>query len=649
MALNTYSQVFALSGDNVEGRIYVTEDSTSTANNTSSITVYVQVHRTNSGYTTYGSGTVSGTVNGTSYSQSITSSTKVSGTSWVTFYSKTYTITHDSDGSKTITVTASIDWQRTGSSSLSCTLTTIPRASSMSVSGTTLGSTVTFTITRASSSFTHTISWYFCGQTGTITTKTSNTSVTWTPSASTFGAYIPSATSGTVTYTLTTYSGSTAIGSKTYTSKLNLPSYSLSPTLTLSEASGQSYYSKYGAYIKGKSKLAFAASCSAVYGGTISSYKLVLNGATYTSSSGTTGVLSSSGTLTGTLTVTDSRGKTGSKTASVTVLAYSAPAISSVSVHRCDSDGTENISGEYAMVTFSASVTSLSSKNSAAYTVKYKKASASSYTSVTQTSLAGKYSVSGATYIFAASSDASYDIQVTATDDFSTTTKSASVSTGAAILHFNSKGNGMGIGKLSEGEEQLDIGWVTNSNRYFVSNWTSESAFKHVHPTTGYEVRMGVGTGGYNRGLYDGTLDQWMIYADKDGNTRILNVPIVGGHSTAIGSLLTTTDIVNSSLSASTTTQVATLTVPAGSWILTGQFVLAAISSSASSGFGCISPSTSSDNHCIQSWYAPYGNQTRCNCTFVTSLTSNTTYYLLAYSTLERSVSNVNLRALRIA
>ena len=58
------------------------------------------------------------------------------------------------------------------------TLRTIPRTSSISMPATTMGSTGTISISRASSSFTHTLTYSFGSASGTIATKTSATTST---------------------------------------------------------------------------------------------------------------------------------------------------------------------------------------------------------------------------------------------------------------------------------------------------------------------------------------------------------------------------------------------------------------------------------------------------------------------------------------
>ena len=97
------------------------------------------------------------------------------------------TVTHDSDGSKSITMSSVFYIQATLSgtyydsisASATVTLDSIPRASSVSASNVNMGSATTITITRASSSFTHTLKYAFGSTSGTIATKTTSTSVSW--------------------------------------------------------------------------------------------------------------------------------------------------------------------------------------------------------------------------------------------------------------------------------------------------------------------------------------------------------------------------------------------------------------------------------------------------------------------------------------
>ena len=75
-----------------------------------------------------------------------------------------------------------------------------------------IGENITITINRASSSFTHTLTYWFGNLSGTIASKTSSTSVSWTLPTS-FYAQIPNNRLGQGSIACDTYSGSTKIGS----------------------------------------------------------------------------------------------------------------------------------------------------------------------------------------------------------------------------------------------------------------------------------------------------------------------------------------------------------------------------------------------------------------------------------------------------
>ena len=98
------SSYFPTSNQYIKYQILVTENSTSVANNTSSVTVKVIAWRTNQGYSTYGSGTCYCNINGTSYSQGINSSQYIEYNSDTVLFSQTVTIPHNADGTKSIFV-----------------------------------------------------------------------------------------------------------------------------------------------------------------------------------------------------------------------------------------------------------------------------------------------------------------------------------------------------------------------------------------------------------------------------------------------------------------------------------------------------------------------------------------------------------------
>lgn len=127
------SSNFSTTNQYIKYRIIVTENSTSVANNTSNVTVKVQVWRTNTGYETYGSGTCYVTIDGTQYSQAITTSQKFTYNSYTEVFNKTLNIEHNSNGSKTLYVSSYISHSRFDSNSngFNVNLTNIPRGATI--------------------------------------------------------------------------------------------------------------------------------------------------------------------------------------------------------------------------------------------------------------------------------------------------------------------------------------------------------------------------------------------------------------------------------------------------------------------------------------------------------------------------------------
>ena len=243
------------------------------------------------------------------------------------------TIAHNTDGTKSFALSCEAGiytWAISATASGTHTLTTIPRASTVAASNVNLGSATTITITRASSSFTHTLTYAFGSSTGTIATKTTSTSVSWTP-ALTLANQIPNAVSGKCTITCKTYSGTTEVGSKTCTLTLSVPS-SVKPTITslTAERVDGTVPSTWAIFVQSKSKAKITINGAAgAYGSTISSYSITGGGYSSTASSFTTGFLNTAGTITFTASVTDSRGRVSANaTVSITVVTYSAPSFS---------------------------------------------------------------------------------------------------------------------------------------------------------------------------------------------------------------------------------------------------------------------------------------------------------------------------------
>jgi hypothetical protein len=385
------------------------------------------------------------------------------GSSWVKIGSTvSKTVTHSADGAKSVTIKGFFDSQGLTSKldnlsvSKSIALPTIPRASSFSLStaSVTAGATsMTVNITRASSSFTHEVVWKFGSH--TYTASNIGTSSAYTVPASWLDA-IPNSKSGTGSVTVTTYSGGAKIGSGASKSFTVTAPASAKPTVSSLAVTrvDNGVPAAWGVYVKGKSKAVVKISgVGQSYGSPIKSYSLSGGGYSAAAATLNTGVLNKAGTVTFTGTVTDGRGSVSdAKTASITVLDYSGPVISSASAIRCNSAGTAQDDGSYIKLTASYSGSTVGGKNTISGKYQYRQGSGS-WSALTA------FSSGSAVIIPNCSPESTYTVKVQVSDAFTSITRELTVNAATFILDFKKGGKGVGIGKVAESDNLLDVGW----------------------------------------------------------------------------------------------------------------------------------------------------------------------------------------------
>lgn len=444
-----------------ETRILVTTNSQDVSNNTSNVTFTFQARRTDYSvhvYNNYGQAywqiAAGGKSSGNNY---FNINWNYGQNVWFTIASWSTTITHNSDGTYSSYAEAYV-YTGVSPSSLSgrvnYTLTTIPRASSISsISGSTIGSNITVNIARQSSSFTHQVWWRING-TGSWTSLGTNfgTSCTFNLPMSVCNS-VTQSTTCTLNIAIRAISNGSYVGGEVWSSKtVSVPS-SVVPSFSSLSVTDTSRAKNLGIWVQGIS----TASCTingagGSYGSWVTSYRISTSaGHNIYSSSGTTGTINSSGNVTVTGTVTDSRGRTASKSVTINLKAYSAPRFNSYSITRSSSTAT-NVT-----VKAAGSVSSLlngsTQKNTLSYVIKYKQSTASAWTSVTAVS--GGTSFNNSKVLSNISSTRSYNFQLVLTDYFNSVTIPLSLSTSPTLADF--KQAGVGIGKYHE-RGTLDVG-----------------------------------------------------------------------------------------------------------------------------------------------------------------------------------------------
>lgn len=458
---------------------------------------------------------------------------------------------------------------------------------SISLNVTVYNASYTHTLTLKNGSTTYLtisgLSWSAGTATRTITlTSTQRTNLL---------SYMASVKSFTGTFSLATMSGSTQIGTaSTATATVQTTAANSAPTFsdftykdsysTTTAITGNDQY-----FIQGYSKLQVTpGTATAKNGASISNYTATCNGVSVSNTTGaaiTVGAVSKSGTVAVVVTVTDSRGYTASVTKNITVVAYSSPKVSSISLRRTNDIETEMqliFNGSFSPITI-ASV----NKNSLLYVrYRYKLTSASSYGSYT--SILSAVTVSGTSFSYSnlelcdLPSGSSYDFHLQICDKLSTAAAldlyfivpqgtplvalrkqkvgintpsptaaldvvgdaNVSGTLTAATLSGTLPANKLsgtiavskgGTGATTASAACTNLGALsksggtvtgritssyTSSDAFLVSHGVAnyDAGFRATRTDTGTNVYMGVGSGGYNHGVYSTTLGKWLVYSD---------------------------------------------------------------------------------------------------------------------------------------
>lgn len=377
-------------------------------------------------------------------------------------------IAHNADGSKTVSLSVTFNIEATISgtkyntitASASVTLNTIPRATQPTIarSSADMGTAVTVSMPRASSSFTHDLSYKLSNGSYVSISTGQNTSYVWTlPDVA---SQLPNATSGKLTLRCITKKGSTTIGTKYAYITAKVPA-TVRPTVsavTLAEST-TGIAEQFGAYIQNRSRVKATITAAGAKGSTIKAYSTTLLGKTHTGSSWTSGVLTSSGTVTLSTKVQDSRGRWSlEEKTTITVLAYSQPAAQKLAAYRVNASGAADEQGEYIRVDYKYAVSALNSKNTASAVIEYKRSSADTWTRLlANTALSADTSAKPTSPTF--SVDYQYDIRLTVKDYFGASrTIQTTLPSGAVILDLLANGKGIALGKVAEAEG-IDFGW----------------------------------------------------------------------------------------------------------------------------------------------------------------------------------------------
>lgn len=438
-------------------------------NNTSSVTATLSYKKSSSSTSaTYGGGEFSIKINGVS--KAFDKHIRLEANNlWVTAGSFTTTVEHTSDGSKSIQISGHGGIPGLSFSSTSCSATVIldkiPRATTPTFGAETqmIGSNMTINLPAADTSFHHTVEYSWGSLTGTIGTKLVS-SVTWSIPIS-FCEGVPNGTQGTLFVTVETFtSNGVSLGKVTRSTPCNVPE-SVVPTISAIAISdtGNNVPSDWGVYVRGKSTLHVNVSASGRYYSRIVAYSIKALGVTVTSNDSDVGVISNSGTVNVEVIVTDSRGRTATRSASIAVEDYSDPTIESFSVERANSSGTPIDNGTYAKIPLKVSGSSVGNKNTVTAKIYHMRSDAADWTLARTIDVA--YSIDEIVMIANMISSRSYAIKIEVSDTFTTTVTETTLNAEGAVMGWLPGGIGLSVGKSAEESYMFDSAWKIHGRK----------------------------------------------------------------------------------------------------------------------------------------------------------------------------------------
>ena len=384
-----------------------------------------------------------------------------------TFASGTLEVSHNADGSKTLTVSAFSGqvWKDSGyltatAAAQSFQLAAIPRATEPVMGAATMGEAVRISLPRASSAFTHTLSYVFGAASGTIA-ENAGTEVQWTVPES-LAAQIPDSSVGTGTLTCRTYNGGTLVGTKTATFTATVPQ-SMKPALTngwaaVSYDNSGTKASGIAAWVQGYSKAKAVFNGSKVtckQGAGIAKYAVTYLGKTVEESPYRTETISTT-SATVRCTVTDSRGLTAWEDVTVELESYAPPMLVGTALYRADGEGAAADSGAHIAGLATAKFSSIGGRNTA--TIKgYWKSVGGSYGEGVTLPFGAVGLVTGDVEI---AGDRSYTAKIVVTDSLGNSTEfEENIPTEQVAFHLKEGGQGAAFGKAAEQDELLDVAW----------------------------------------------------------------------------------------------------------------------------------------------------------------------------------------------
>ena len=383
----------------------------------------------------------------------------------------TFSVVHNADGTKTLPFNSTFaSYHGTCSVSGSMVLPNLARASTLKITDNSgnetnnnyVGDTLRLYVNKASTAYTHSISYTMKTDFGSIAKSVdyseSQTYTSYVFPDSFVENYFATIDTRTVTFSLRTYNGSQLIGSEEKNITLKVPSFYNPYVSNIEVIENNSTIKNFGldGFYQNLSTYNVRMTAEARGGASITNYKIEMAGRTWNTNTSSVYLpsVATSGTAGVKVTVTDSRGRTGSLTKNITVLPYALPSIDSFTAKR-------RLDTKLADAYLKATHQTMGSpdKNQATIKVFIKAANKTERTMVYEATSNVSYFNENILLGTTLSDEIGYEVTVTISDKFNANTAVTTLAAGDIAMVLDGETNSIGIGKAPTlpGRDGLDV------------------------------------------------------------------------------------------------------------------------------------------------------------------------------------------------
>lgn len=223
---------------------------------------------------------------------------------------------------------------------------------------------------------------------------------------------------------------------------------------------------------------------------------------------------------------------------------YVAPKINSGTAYRCDDNGTAEDEGTYVAgsVTWSVDTAQTSGNKGKNLVIAYCTSSSSTYVNLQTISLStasGTTSYGPIQPSGGFSTEQSYKIRFTITDTTTNSNNSATKIVTLSQAFFlmdalaQTSGKAIAFGRAAT---SADNGKVVVGGALQLQLKGANPVLQVIHPDTSVGVNFGIGSDGYNRGIYDPTGKRWAFWLDSSNNVNIHGITDDSWHTATYAS-----------------------------------------------------------------------------------------------------------------